>query len=1068
MQRRFIFLTILFFIFLLPQTSYSQQEGQTYEQLMKSGNEKFSSKDYISAKTYFEMALRLKNDDPAAKKKLDETVVKIREQMDLQETFYQYLDYGDRLHAEEKLELALAEYQKALSIFPDDQYTQAQVASITNVLNTRRENLANYENAMQTGENLLVAEQFQEALAKFQEAAEIFPEEKTPREKIAEANKLFEAYQEKVKESNQLRADAAQLVLRKDFAGAETKLVQALDIFPKDAEIAAEIETVRQQKLKSENYNQVIEEADRLYEAKKFEEARSTYQQALTIWSEQQYPQDMIQRIDKMFQSDEYIAQKNYEEAIAKAQQFEKNSELEDAINQYNKALEYKQNDQLATNKVRELREILENAAAREELEKQYANLLANADKAEKSNQLQEALTAYTDASSLKPEETFPKEKIAELQLKLQAIADQQATQERYDGLIAEADQLFAKQKLEESKTKYVEAQSVIANEYPKTQIAKIDNLLAEQALALEIDARYFSVLTAANELLSQKQYLEAKVKYNEALAIKDEDEPKQKIAEIDGILAKMAQELETEFNRLVSLGDEKVAAESFEEALNNYNQALSIKADNEDVKQKITDATAKLEAKNQLAALESNYQQLVQSADSKLSEKNYLEAKSLYSQSLSLFADRDYPQQKIVEIDKILADQAATLALETNYTNLIQQADNEYNAQQFQQAIESYQSALELKKNETYPAEQIKKAKSELEIIAKNETLNAQYTEKITAADELFVQEKWNDAIALYQAALVLKSNETYPQTKIEEAQSKLDELAAAEAKQKQLKSLEVRANQAFDAKQMEDAVELCNQMLAIDASNEYATARIAEIQAILTAQALEREEKYQSAIALGNQNLDNKKYQDAISQYKIAIGIKTDDEYATKKIAEVENILKEKMLLVRTEYNKYISEADVYYNSKSYDKAIESYAKAEMLDTGETYPREMIDKITHYLEENKLIELNSAQVQVVMNSSKRFEFTPINVTERRSNYVLIKAKNLGNNSFPLIVSFGTKEGRNGGFVLPIPEDSEYHDFIVRIGSQYKWFSEDNTWIEVTPENGQIELGLIQVSKGN
>lgn len=1068
MQKHLIFIFILFFTFVISQSSYSQQEGQSYEQLMKSGNEKFSAKDFISAKTYFEMALRLKTNDAAAQKKLDETVVKIREQMNLQETFYQYLDYGDRLHAEEKLELALAEYQKALAIFPDDQYTNAQVKNINDVLNSRREKLASYESAMKVGEDLLLVEKFQEALLKFEEAAEIFPNEKTPNEKIAEATRLFEVYQTKLKESNQLRADAEQLILRKDFAGAETKLVEAFNIFPKDSEIAAELEMVRQQKQKSENYNIALEEADRLYEEKKFEEARSAYQQALNVWAEQQYPQDMIQRIDKMFQSDEYIAQKNYEAAIASAQQFEKSLELESAINQYNKALEYKPNDELATNKVNELREILANAAAREELEKQYANLLANADKAEKANQLQEALNAYMDASELKPEESFPKEKIATLKAQLQEYANQQAIQEQYDALIAEADQLFTKQELENSKAKYVEAHAVINNDYPKTQIAKIDNLLAEKALALEIDARYFAVLTAANELLDQKQYLEAKVKFNEALAIKDEDEPKQKISEIDGILAKMAQELDMEFNRLVSLGDEKVASESFEEALNQYNQALAIKADNEVVKQKIADATAKWEARNQLAALENNYQQLVKSADTKLSDKNYIEAKNLYAQALSLFADREYPQQKITEIDKVLAEQAAVLALETNYSNLIQQADNEYNTLQFQKAIESYQSALELKKNETYPAEQILKAQLELENIAKNEALNAQYNEKIAVADELFTQEKWNEAIASYQEALKLKASETYPQSKIDEINTKLNELAAFEAKQNQLKALETKATEAFEANRLDESKDFCNQMLAIDAANEYATARIAEIQAILAAQEQEREENYQAAIALGDQSLNDKKYKESINHYKTAIGVKPGDEYATGKIAEAENILREKMLLVKAEYTKFISEADASYNSNSYDKAIDSYIKAEQLETGETYPREMIDKITKYIEDNKLVELNSAQIQVAMNSSKRFEFTPINITERRSNYVLIKAKNLGDNSFPLIVSFGSKEGRNGGFVLPIPEDQEYHDFIVKIGSQYKWFSEDNTWIEISPENGQIEIGLIQVSKGN
>ena len=78
----------------------------------------------------------------------------------------------------------------------------------------------------------------------------------------------------------------------------------------------------------------------------------------------------------------------------------------------------------------------------------------------------------------------------------------------------------------------------------------------------------------------------------------------------------------------------------------------------------------------------------------------------------------------------------------------------------------------------------------------------------------------------------------------------------------------------------------------------------------------------------------------------------------------------------------------------------------------------------------------------------------------------IVIKAKNTGETAFPLLVSFGSKNERNGGFVLPIPENGELNDFIVKIGQQYKWFSEDNTWLEFLPENGSIEIGLIQISK--
>ena len=66
------------------------------------------------------------------------------------------------------------------------------------------------------------------------------------------------------------------------------------------------------------------------------------------------------------------------------------------------------------------------------------------------------------------------------------------------------------------------------------------------------------------------------------------------------------------------------------------------------------------------------------------------------------------------------------------------------------------------------------------------------------------------------------------------------------------------------------------------------------------------------------------------------------------------------------------------------------------------------------------------------------------------------------------MYISYGSKNGRNGGFTVNVPKNQDVNDFIVRIGSQYKWFSEDNTWIEILPENGNIEITSMEITKGN
>ena len=137
--------------------------------------------------------------------------------------------------------------------------------------------------------------------------------------------------------------------------------------------------------------------------------------------------------------------------------------------------------------------------------------------------------------------------------------------------------------------------------------------------------------------------------------------------------------------------------------------------------------------------------------------------------------------------------------------------------------------------------------------------------------------------------------------------------------------------------------------------------------------------------------------------------------------------------------------------------------------MNLGETYPSEMIARISRIIEENKLYELNSDPFTLVANNAQRYTFNPIDIASRRSNYVIIKIRNLNpGKNFPMIVSFGGASGKNGGFVLPISSSELEKTYIFRIGSQYKWFSEDNTWIEFISEKENVEIGLVQISRSN
>ena len=662
------------------------QDAETYESLMKKGNEKFTAKDYISAKTYFEMALKQKANDPTAKKKLDESVKKIQEDGARQEVFYAHLDAGDQYYGQQKYEEALTEYEAALKVFPEDKYVGGQANAVRAILKERQDKQDAFDTAMSQGETLLAEDNYDAAIMQFETASEIFPNDKLPKEKLAEAKQKKQLYTEKVTRFDNLMEEARQFGLRKNYEAAIGKLDQALELFPNDLEANAKRNEFQTAKGVADQYNGIIAVADQLYENKAYKEAKAQYQSALAVVKGDAYATDMIARLDPL------IAQQDAEEA------------------------------------------------ARIAAEQEAARLAAEAEAAR--------LAAEAEAARI--------------------AAEQEAAR------------------------------------------------LAAEAEAARIAAEQEAARIAA----------------------------------------------EQEAARLAAEEAARIAAE--EEA----------------------------------------------------------------------------------------ARQAALAAAE---------------------------------------AERQATIKSMLD-----------------AADALFNKEDYPNARVKYQ------------------------------------------------------------EVVAFDAGNAAATAKINEIDGILAQKAAELEANYNKAMTAGNQAMSEEKFNEAITQYQSALVFKPEDPAATTQLAAATKSENDRIAALRSQYDKFVKEGDANFKTNTYDKAIEAYTKADELGL-ESYPSEMMARISEIIEQNKLYELNSEPLLLAAGEAKRFDFNKIDVAVRRSNYIIIKVRNPHpEKTFPMIVSFGGEGGKNGGFVLPIAATAEEKTFIFRIGSQYKWFSEDNTWIEIVSENNEVEIGKLEVSRGN
>ena len=566
MNKHFIFSLLFGASLVLSANIVQAQNSESYESLMKKGNDKFSAKDYISAKTYYEMALKQKANDPTAKQKLSETVKKIQEDGARQEVFYAHLDEGDRLNGMQKYEEALAEYEAALAVFPDDKYVTAQAEAVRAILKERKDKQDAFDLAMSQGETLLEEENFDAAIMQFEAAIDIFPTDKLPKEKLAEAKQKKQLYEEKMARFDKLMEEANQFSLRKNYDAAIGKIDEALVLFPNDLSASAKREEYQTAKGTADRYNGIIAEADRLYEAKAYREAKVQYQSALTVISGDAYASDMIARLDPLIA--ELEAQEEAERLAAEELAARLAAEAEAArIAAEEEAARIAAEEEAARLAAEEAARIAaEEEAARIAAEQEAARLAAEEAARIAAEEEAARLAAEAEAARIAAEEEAARQAALAA-----AEAERQAT---IKAMLDEADALFSQQEYATAKVKY---QEVVAfdegNATATAKISQIDGIFAQ--MAAELQQHFNDAMNAGNQAMSAERFAEAITHYQSALVYKPEDENAAKQlaaaekAENDRIAA-----LRVQYDAFIKEGDANFKSNTFDKAIEAYTKA--------------------------------------------------------------------------------------------------------------------------------------------------------------------------------------------------------------------------------------------------------------------------------------------------------------------------------------------------------------------------------------------------------------------------------------------------------------------------------------------------------------
>lgn len=240
--------------------------------------------------------------------------------------------------------------------------------------------------------------------------------------------------------------------------------------------------------------------------------------------------------------------------------------------------------------------------------------------------------------------------------------------------------------------------------------------------------------------------------------------------------LARNGDKLRKDYEKLMLEGDDRMAGTKFEEAMTKYKGALNLFPNDQPAKEKYDEAERRFREQQANKNNELRYAQLIKDGDQLFKNQTWEAAQSKYTEALTIKSNESYPKAQLDEIKKKL-DAAE---LEKQYRALIAKADGEFNEENFATCINTYKEALKLRSDDVYPKKQIDLAQAALDAIAndknKQEEIEKKYKALIASADDLFSKKQYQEAIDKYESASDVKPEESYPPAQIDKARKAIE----------------------------------------------------------------------------------------------------------------------------------------------------------------------------------------------------------------------------------------------------------------------------------------------------
>lgn len=939
-----------------------KQVRQEYDQLIEMADNFLNQNSVQAAEEKYKKALGLFPNEQYPKDQLAKIQSKLKEAEERQKLKDQYnaaIAAADKHFDAEEWEQARERYQEAIDIESAATYPKARLEIVNKnleELDAAREKKEQYDALVAEGDEALKNSQFDVAIQKYDEALGLFDEQYAKDQKAKAQGELDKLKNEEAKQSKieELLAFAQTKLGAENFDGAieDFDAILALDesnqtAIEGKANALKEKEELENLAERQEKFDQLVSEADAFFDAEDYASAKTKYEEANNVIENNDH---VVKRITESEEKLNALAsaeekQEKINGILAEAKSFEDATSWNDALVKYEEVLNIDaENSAAQEGKIRVENKIKENKEL-EELELAYKNQISEADNLLGNNEYANAKKSYEEALKIKENDEYAQSKIKEIEQIMVEKAEEIAMLEAYQQALKTGDEAMENNSFDNAIEAYESALKIKeGDEEAQNKLEKAKNLKAQ----IE---QFNTLKEEGKNLVSNKDWENAKAKYIEAKAINEDEEVQSQLKLIEEKLNELAsaEEKEEQYKELIAKADEKEKADDLLGALETYKSALKIKEGDAFALSKIEELNLKIEALSAENKNEEAFKNAMEAAQKAFSNQDYAAAIESYDDALEIKEDATAQEGKAqakAELAKLAADEEA-------YQSLLAEGKAKRQSDELLVAKEIYKKAQSQRPKDPVPQnaiveiDELLRIKQEKEAAEqKNSVQDKLYQEKIAQAEVQVQNFKYEQAIDLYKEASKIKPDEELPRTKVKELRALLDQMAAQTDTSDKYDQKIKEADFAFSSKNYEKSIELYTEVLEVKKDEAYPKTQIAKAKAAIDQEMLgQLEDEFQQKMKKANSAFSAANYEEAINGYDEALKIKPSNPQATAKRNEAVQLLEKLRAdeLANSEnqkkYEEAIAEADKLFDAKKYLDAKNKYEEALFYKGNDNY---------------------------------------------------------------------------------------------------------------------------------